>query len=123
MTQNFGFPQGFPQYRPPKPKMFVSYHHGGDQAYYDAFTRSFDDAYDSCFDNSIERQIDSDNVDYVMQRIRDNHISGTSCTFVLCGAETRWRKYIDWEIKATLDKEHGLVAVRLPTTPLDAQGR
>lgn len=35
---------------------------------------------------------------------------------VLCGAETPQRKYVDWEIKATLDKYHGLVGVNLPTS-------
>jgi hypothetical protein len=46
-----------------------------------------------------------------MQRIRDKHITGTSCTIVLCGSLTPWRKYVDWEIKATLDKEHGLIGI------------
>ncbi len=36
---------------------------------------------------------------------------------VLCGAQTPQRKFVDWEIKATLDKEHGLIAVQLPTNP------
>jgi hypothetical protein len=34
------------------------------------------------------RRIDSDNVDYVIQRIRDDYISGTSCTVVLVGDAT-----------------------------------
>ena len=50
-----------------------------------------------------------------MQRIRDKHITGTSCTVVLVGSESHERKYIDWEIKATLDKQHGLIGVFLPT--------
>ena len=29
-------------------------------------------------------------------------------------------KYVDWEIKATLDREHGLVGVQLPTLPKNA---
>src|SRR5689334_858513 len=97
----FGVPQ------PVKHKVFVSYHHGGDQAYYDAFSKAFHDTYDVIYDKSLERQVDSDNVDYVIQRIRDNYITGTSCTIVLVGKQTCGRKYVDWEIKATLDKEHG----------------
>ncbi len=106
-----------------KRKIFVSYHHDGDQGYYNEFTRVFSETYDVVQDNSLDRRIDSDNVDYVMQRIRDNCITGTSCTIVLCGAETRWRKYVDWEIKATLDKEHGLIGINLPSNPTDQQGR
>src|SRR6266446_546260 len=108
---------------PAKRKVFVSYHHGGDQQYYDAFTKTFDDTYDIIFDNSMERQIDSDDVNYVLQRIRGSFISGSSCTIVLCGFETPWRKYVDWEIKATLDMEHGLVGVNLPTNLAGASGQ
>lgn len=105
-----------------KPKIFVSYHHRGDQAYYDAFSRTFHDAYDSITDNSLEREIDSDDVDYVTRRIRENYITGSSCTIVLVGANTWGRKYIDWEIKATLDKQHGLVGVQLPTLQAGPNG-
>lgn len=103
-------------------RVFVSYHHGRDQNYYDTFSRVYHNTYESIYDNSLERQIDSDNVDYVIQRIRDNYITGTSCTIVLVGANTWGRKYVDWEIKATLDKEHGLIGVYLPTAPRAANG-
>jgi hypothetical protein len=102
-----------------KHKIFISYHHGGDQAYYDAFSKAFDDTYDVIFDNSLERAIGSDNVDYVMRQIRENYIHGSSCTIVLVGKDTWGRKFIDWEIKATLDKDHGLIGVQLPTAPRD----
>jgi hypothetical protein len=100
---------------PKRRKVFVSYHHGGDQWFCDEFSRIFHDRWESLYDNSLERQIDSDDTRYVMQRIRDNHITGTSCTIVLIGAKTHERKYVDWEIKATLDKQHGLLGVVLPT--------
>lgn len=105
-----------------KPKIFVSYQHRGDQAYYDAFSQMFHDTYDVITDNSLERQIDSDNVDYVMRQIRENYITGSSCTIVLVGAATWGRKYVDWEIKATLDKSHGLVGVQLPTLQANQNG-
>lgn len=98
-----------------KRKVFISYHHGGDQAYYDAFARAFSQTYDVITDNSLERTIDSEDVEYVMRRIRENYITGSSCTIVLCGAGTWGRKYVDWEIKATLDAQHGLIGVQLPT--------
>ena len=123
MPQAFNFPTLLSQVsQSVKRTVFISYHHGGDQQYYDTFTRAFDDTYDVIFDNSIERRIDSDDVRYVIQRIRDNFIKGSSCTIVLCGAETPWRKYVDWEIKATLDMQHGLVGVNLPTNPVKLNG-
>ena len=104
-----------------KRKIFVSYHHRGDQAYYNTFSEAFHDTYDVVTDNSLEREIDSDNVEYVMRRIRENYIQGSSCTIVLVGKETYARKYVDWEIKATLDAGHGLIGVRLPTAPVTPQ--
>jgi len=105
-----------------KRKIFVSYQHSHDQRYYNAFCQRFCDTFDLIQDNSVERLIDSDDSEYVMRYIRENYIAGSSCTIVLCGPETRWRKFVDWEIKATLDKEHGLLAVRLPNAPLDQYG-
>jgi antiphage defense system Thoeris ThsB-like protein len=103
-----------------KRKIFVSYHHGGDSAYYDAFISAFSNTYDVIHDNSVERAVDSLNTEYVIRRIRENYITGSSCTIVLCGAETSSRKFVDWEIKATLDKQHGLIGVNLPTNPINA---
>jgi hypothetical protein len=65
-----------------KHRIFVSYHHAGDQPYYDAFSKAFHDTYDVIYDNSLNRQVDSDDVDYVRRRIADNYITGSSCTIV-----------------------------------------
>lgn len=106
----------------PKRKVFVSYHHGNDQAYYDAFSEHFSTNYNVITDRSLDRNIDSVNTDYVMRKIREDYLTGTSATIVLCGAETPNRKYVDWEIKATLDKKHALIGVRLPTARGDQNG-
>jgi hypothetical protein len=106
-----------------KRKVFISYHHSGDKAYYDAFINDFSNTYDVIHDNSVERAIDSSNTDYVIRRIRENFITGSSCTIVLCGAQTPYRKFVDWEIKATLDKKHGLIGVNLPSNPLSANSK
>ena len=47
-------------------EVFVSYHHRGDQTYYDEFSRAFHDTLKIITDNSLERQIDSLN-----QRLRE----------------------------------------------------
>ena len=107
---------------PVKRKIFISYHHAGDQPYYEAFSRIFHDTYEVISDNSLERSFDSDDVTYVMRRIRETHISGTSCTIVLVGKNTWGRKYVDWEIDATLEKQHGLIGIQLPSLPLNQDG-
>ncbi|MGH8510260.1 MAG: TIR domain-containing protein [Gammaproteobacteria bacterium] len=108
--------------RPVKRKVFVSYHHQGDQRYYNEFSRFFSDTFDVFYDKSLDRTYESDNTDYVRWQIRQNDITGSSCTIVLCGAATHQRKYVDWEIKATLDKKHGLIGVWLPSLPLAPNG-
>lgn len=124
MTNGYGFSGlGALLAQPIKRKVFISYHHDNDQWYYNEFSRFFSRQYEAVQDNSLDRLVDSTDTDYVMRRIRENYITGTSCTIVLCGAETRWRKYVDWEIKATLDKQHGLVGIRLPNNQPDHLGR
>jgi hypothetical protein len=76
---------------PTRRSVFVSYHHGGDRAYYQAFSKLFADSYEAIQDNSVEREIDSDDAEYVIRRIREDFITGSSCTAVLCGAETTQR--------------------------------
>jgi hypothetical protein len=104
-------------------KVFVSYHHELDHQVYSLFASIVAGVYDCVVDRSVDRAVDSDDAEYVMRRIRENHITGTSCSIVLCGNETPWRKYVDWEIKASLDKNHGLIGVRLPTARVDVTGR
>jgi len=108
---------------PPRRRIFVSYHHDGDQWYYNEFSRMFHDSYEVVYDKSLERLIDSDNTAYVMQRIRDDYITGTSCTVVLIGGHTHQRKYVDWEIRATLDRQHGLLGIVLPSHTRSADGK
>ena len=86
-----------------KRRVFVSYYHGGDRSYYDLFYKTFCGQFDVVQDNSPERRIDSDDAEYVLRRLRENHISGSSCTIVLVGQETFGRRYVDWEIEATLE--------------------
>lgn len=120
---SFVFDNGLDLLKRVRHKVFLSYQHSLDQHYYDAFSRAFHDTYESIYDNSLERRIDSDDVDYVMRRIRENYITGTSCTLVLVGKQTWGRKYIDWEVKATLEKEHGLIGVQLPSAALNDEGK
>lgn len=101
-----------------KRRIFASYHHGGDQAYYDAFSRLFHDTYETIYDNSLERKVDSDNAEYILRKIREDYLTGTSCTVVLVGRDTWGRKFVDWEIEATLSKEHGLLGLQLPSLPI-----
>jgi hypothetical protein len=107
---------------PTKPRVFVSYHHRNDQGWCDYFIKTFSEQYDLFTDTSVERQIDSDDSEYQSRFIREQHIAGSSATVVLCGSETWKRKHVDWEIKATLDKEHALLGIILPVHVKNALG-
>jgi hypothetical protein len=107
---------------PSKPRVFVSFHHGNDRWYADRFSQLFHEQYEAVTDRSLETAIDSQNSEYVYRRIREEFINGTSCTVVLCGADTGDRKHVDWEIKATLDMGHGLLGVILPTCRRNMNG-
>lgn len=94
--------------------VFISYHHRHDQRYYDHFKRLFVSAFGLVVDHSLQAPINSDNPRYILRRIRERCIAHASCTLVLCGDATGKRKFIDWEIKSSLDKCNGLIGVALP---------
>jgi hypothetical protein len=109
------FGVGLPYVRPPKRKVFISYHHKNDQGWYDSFSKYCSDTLDLFYDNSLERKVDSDDSEYLNRKIREEYIFGTSVTIVLCGSETGKRRWVDWEIYATLFYKHGLIGIALPT--------
>ena len=107
----------------PKPRVFVSYHHENDQLWYDTFSRLFRENYDVFTDTSLERKVDSDDSDNIRRAIRERNITGSSLTIVLCGAETWKRRWVDWEIQMTLNKQHALLGIALPACAKNAQGQ
>lgn len=64
--------------------------------------------------------IDSADEDYIKSKIRSDYLSDSTVTIVLLGEETWGRKYVDWEISATLrndpiNKRSGLLVIPLPS--------
>ena len=97
-----------------KPRVFVSYHHKSDQFYYEKFCKTFSGSYDILMDTSRERALQTDKAEYLMHIIRKEYVADSGCTIVLCGPHTPFRKYVDWEIDATLWEEHPLIGIKLP---------
>ncbi len=96
-----------------KRKVFISYHHKGEQKIVDNFIETFSDDYDVFIDESLDRAADSEDAEYLNQVCRDA-IDGTSVTIVMMGKQTGRRKFVDWEIRHTLHREHGLVGISRP---------
>jgi len=64
--------------------------------------------------------INSTDTNYVMRRIRDLYMGDSTVTIVLIGKCTWARRYVDWEIQASLRrgetvKPNGLLGIRLPS--------
>ena len=106
-------------------KTFISYHHD-DQEEVDEFVRTFDHDRDVFIaravgsDETMDTLIDSENPDYVMSRIRKDHLSDSTITLVFIGNATWTRKYVDWELAASLHqgpvvgKPNGALAILSP---------
>lgn len=102
-----------------KRKVFISYYHG-DQEAVNKFVKDFSDVFiaktvgvkDGDFD------FDSTKPEYIMRKIRETKLSDSTVTIVLIGSCTHSRRYVDWEVKASLQQgstlPNGLVAINLP---------
>lgn len=106
-------------------KTFITYHHA-DQEEVDEFIKTFDHERDVFIaravgsDETMETLIDSDDDDYVMRRIREKYLSDTTVTLAFIGKETWTRKFVDWELAASLHqgdsagKPNGVLAILSP---------
>lgn len=105
-------------------KVFISYHHD-DQAEVNEFIGTFDEERDVFIARSLGTDMESDiidsaNTDYVMSRIRALYLRDSTVTIVLIGKCTWARKYVDWEIQASLRRgetvtPNGLLGILLPS--------
>ena len=104
-------------------KVFISYHHD-DQTAAEKFVETFDEERDVFITRAlgvdIEQDINSDDTDYVMQRIRQLYLIDSTVTIVLMGRCTWARRYVDWEIQSSLRHgetvtANGLLGIKLPS--------
>jgi len=98
-------------------KCFVSYH-SADKSAVDKFLDKFGGSFIRRGIKMEEDIIDSDNTDYVMRRIRELYLQDSTVTLVLIGRCTWARRFVDWEVQASLRQPkdgypNGLLAVQL----------
>jgi MTH538 TIR-like domain (DUF1863) len=84
-------------------KCFISYHHA-DQTVVNQFINDFDHNHDCFIARGLGEEmpgdvINSSNTDYVMSKIRERFLGGSTVTIVFMGRCTWARRYVDWEIK------------------------
>lgn len=102
-------------------KCFIAYHHA-DQGALDQFLKDFGGTSGTFIHRGIsmaEDIINSEDVDYVMSRIRTLYLQDSTVTIVLQGHCTWARKFVDWEVQASLRQPkdglpNGLIAILEP---------
>jgi len=106
----------------PRHNVFISYYHDEDQRYKDRFVRMIGS-------NIVDKSVNLGDIidenrptEAVLQRIREDYIAQVSVTVVLIGRCTWQRKYVDWEIGASLrdtvtNPRCGLLGILLPNHP------
>jgi len=98
-------------------KCFLSYN-AADKAAVDDFCDTFSGSFIRRGLKMEDDIIDSTNTDYVMKRIRELYLKDSTVTIVLIGKCTWARRFVDWEVQASLRNPadgypNGLVAIQL----------
>lgn len=106
-------------------RVFISYHHDIDQDQVEEFIETFDHERKVFIARTLgvgmtPDIIDSNDTDYVMHRIRELYLKDSTITIVLTGKCTWARRYVDWEIQASLRHgetvtPNGLLGIKLPS--------
>jgi hypothetical protein len=107
-------------------KCFISYHHDN-QTEVDAFVATFDSDRDVFISRGLGTEMSQDIIDstdtaYVMRQIRELYLRDSTVTIVMLGKCTWARRYVDWELQASLHHgdtvtPNGLLAIKLPSYP------
>ena len=107
--------------RPIRRKVFISHFHAH-QSETDQFLRDYGDVFIRKTVGALgdENYINSNDTEYVMQRIRTDYIGDSTVTIVLVGKCTHSRRYVDWEIKGSLRQgsdslPNGLIGIHMPS--------
>lgn len=103
-------------------KVFISYFHRDDQKWKDLFAHLMGDRIVDVSVDIGDIAGNSPPTEDTLRHIREEHISQATVTVVLIGPRTWQRKYVDWEIGATLrdtrmNPRCGLLGILLPSHP------
>ena len=105
-------------------KVFVSFHHGNDWTYRNAFEHLFVNIHDVLVSHSVQIGEIPEYIttETVRQKIRDEYLRDSTVTVVLVGSQTWQRKHVDWEIASSIrntqyNPRSGLIGILLPTYP------
>jgi len=106
---------------PDRHKCFVSYHVTDEDE-----VAAFLEAYGTVFIPTVvgitedDDFVDSEDTDYIMDRIREEYLTDSTVTIVMVGRCTWARRFVDWEVYSSLRSYEdyppsGLMAITLPS--------
>ena len=109
----------------PRRNIFISYHEG-DRAEVEQFIAVFGPrGYNVFIPKALGLFgqgdfVNSTDTDYIMSRIRSEYLADSTVTIVLLGHCTHSRRYVDWELKASLrqglyESPNGVIGIILPS--------
>lgn len=107
-------------YKPPKHKVFVSFHNADDD-----YRKEFENEFSTDVEAFVSHSVQNDDIDpngkteNTRRLIREGFISNSTVTIVLIGINTWKRKHVDWEFGYSLTKtsqsnRSGLIGILLP---------
>jgi hypothetical protein len=113
-----------------KHKVFISYYHHKDQFHKNYLIDVLNPTHDLFDDYSVNQdEIDeTGKSDETIRRIiRDDYIADATVLILLCGVETKYRKFVDWELHAAmydteLNPKMGIIVINLPTISQSRRG-
>ena len=103
-------------------KVFISYYHDDDQFYKNEIEK-WNEIHNLFDDYSVnEGDIDDTYLtdEAIRVKIRDEYIKDATVLILLCGRNTKYRKYIDWELHAAMydtekNPKMGILVINLPS--------
>lgn len=102
-------------------KCFISYH-GANATEVLSFVKRFENVFIPRVIGVTDEdpRINSNDLDYVMDTIREKYLSNSTVTILMVGSCTWSRKFIDWEIYSSLRRDkvnrlNGLMGIELPS--------
>lgn len=109
------------QITPKRRKVFVSFHKE-DKHWKDRFSKLMAELIEDRSVREGDIKDENRNMDDILREIREKHIADATVTVVLIGPCTWRRRFVDWEIHASLrctpaNPRVGLVGIVLPTHP------
>jgi len=97
----------------PKKRIFISFVYDDDKNYFNLLHAwsANEDLDLEFYSESVREEFDSEDADYIKRQIREK-IQRASITLCLCSENTRKSRWVNWEIRESIEHGNNLIAVK-----------